>query len=220
MLSRVGKGDLSTLRFPLDVSRPGVAGYHWTRLMLQPFATIHHARYSCYWYQQTPEGYAHSDMAETERKAEALAKRTIDFVSPGEQQNEAGHEYNYTTDSHAGSFRDETYRDAQRGGHVQYTLFNTPENTDSLAIRCRFTSADKGRQATLTVNGVTIANIVIPEKAEGETNGFFDVEYPLPASLLRNKQGKATAKFVVRLSADGTTPNPGWYGLRLVRTNK
>ena len=74
--------------------------------------------------------------------------------------------------------------------------------------------------ATLTVNGVTIANIVIPEKAEGETNGFFDVEYPLPASLLRNKQGKATAKFVVRLSADGTTPNPGWYGLRLVRTNK
>ena len=188
--------------------------------MLQPFATIHHARYSCYWYQQTPEGYAQSDMAETERKAEALAKRTIDFVSPGEQQNEAGHEYNYSTDSHAGSFRDETYRDAQRGGHVQYTLFNTPENTDSLAIRCRFTTADKGRQTTLTVNGVNIANIVIPEKAEGETNGFFDVEYPLPASLLRNKQGKATAKFVVRLSADGNTPNPGWYSLRLVRTNK
>lgn len=220
VLSRVGKGKPSTLCFPLDVSRPGVTGYHWTRLMLQPFATIHHARYMCYWYQQTPEGYAHSDMAETERKAEALAKRTIDFVSPGEQQNEAGHEYNYSTDSHAGSFRDETYRDAQRGGHVQYTLFNTPENTDSLAIRCRFTTADKGRQATLTVNGVTIANIVIPEKAEGEANGFFDVEYPLPASLLRNKQGKATAKFVVRLSANGTTPNPGWYGLRLVRTNK
>ena len=177
VLSRVGKGKPSTLCFPLDVSRPGVTGYHWTRLMLQPFATIHHARYMCYWYQQTPEGYTHSDIAETERKAEALAKRTIDFVSPGEQQNEAGHEYNYSTDSHAGSFRDETYRDAQRGGHVQYTLFNTPENTDSLAIRCRFTTADKGRQATLTVNGVTIANIVIPEKAEGETNGFFDVEY-------------------------------------------
>ena len=97
---------------------------------------------------------------------------------------------------------------------------STSADADSLAILCRFATADKGRQATLTVNGVNIANIVIPEKAEGETNGFFDVEYPLPASLLRNKQGKATAKFIVRLSADGTTPNPGWYGLRLVRTNK
>ena len=80
--------------------------------------------------------------------------------------------------------------------------------------------SDKGRQATLTVNGINIANIIIPEKVEGESNGFFDVEYPLPATLLRDKHGKATAKFLVRLSADGTTPNPGWYGLRLVRIKK
>ena len=103
---------------------------------------------------------------------------------------------------------------------MQYTLFNASAGTDSLAILCRFITADKGRQATLTVNGVNIANIIIPEKTEGENNGFFDVEYPLPATLLRDKHGKATAKFLVRLSADGTTPNPGWYGLRLVRINK
>lgn len=220
IFQRITKSAPAKLQFTLDVSRPDAKNYHWTKLTLQPFATIHHTRYSCYWYQQTANEYAHSDMAETERQADALARRTLDFVSPGEQQNEAGHEYNYSTDAHAGSFRDETYRDAQKGGYVQYSLFNTEAAADSLAILCRFTTADKGRQATLTVNGMPIAKIIIPEKAEGDRNGFFNVEYPLPVNLLRDKLGKATTKFLVRLSADGNTPNPGWYGLRLVRTNK
>lgn len=218
VLQRVVDSNPKALRFSLDVSRPGIKNYHWTRLTLQPFATIHHARYSCYWYQQTAHGFEHSGMAEAERQAEALARRTLDFVSPGEQQNEAGHEYDYSTDSRSGVFCDESYRDAQSGGYVQYSLFNSDPTADSLAVLCRFTTADKGRKATLTVDGTVLADIIIPDNAKGDAHGFFNIEYPLPPSLLRDNNGKTKSKLIVRLSANGGTPIPGWYGLRLVRT--
>ena len=58
------------------------------------FYQIHHDRYMCYWYQQTADNFANSSMAQTEAANEALLARTLDFVAPGEQQSEAGHEYN------------------------------------------------------------------------------------------------------------------------------
>ena len=217
VLSRVGKGKPSTLCFPLDVSRPGVTGYHWTRLMLQPFATIHHARYMCYWYQQTPENFAKSDMAQSEAAIEALKNRTIDFVAPGEQQSEAGHEYNYSSDSGKGSYNGESYRDAKAGGYVEFALFNKDAISDSLSVMCRFTTADHGRTATLTVDGTKIADITIPGRVRNSENGFYNIEFPIPAELMKDSKGKIKTSYKVRLSATGATPNPGLYYLRLVK---
>ena len=216
VLSLISNARPDSLRFTINASRPGVAGYSWGKLTLQPFATIHHARYMCYWYQQTAENYANSDMARDEQKAAQLEARTIDFVAPGEQQSEAGHEYSYSSDSNKGSYNDETYRDAKAGGYIQYSLFNTKGVTDSLSVLCRFTTADKGRKATLTVDGVKIADIVIPSTMKGSSNGFYNIEYPIPASLARNANGKAKDKFVVRLTASASTLCPGLYYLRLM----
>jgi len=104
VLSRISAADPSALRFTIDASRPDVSTYTWTSLTLQPFYQIHHDRYSCYWYQQTAENYANSTMAADEAASEALAQRTIDFVAPGEQQSEAGHEYSYSSDSSTGNY--------------------------------------------------------------------------------------------------------------------
>ena len=87
------------LHFNIDASRNDVASYAWDKLELRPFYEIQHARYMCYWYQQTAENYEKSDMAQSEAANEALAARTLDFVAPGEQQSEAGHEYDYSSDS-------------------------------------------------------------------------------------------------------------------------
>jgi hypothetical protein len=171
----------------------------------------------CYWYQQTADNFAHSDMAATEAANEALMARTLDFVAPGEQQSEAGHEYNYSSDSRTGNYNSESYRDAQRGGYIQYTLYNKEGVKENLSILCRFTTADKGRKGVLTVDGVKIADIEIPATVKGaEGNGFYNVEYPIPASLLLNDDGTAKSKFVVRLSAP-TTVCPGLYYLRLMK---
>ena len=216
VLNRIKAQDLSKLTFTIDASRKGVDTYKWTTLTLQPFYQIHHDRYMCYWYQQTPENFAKSDMALTEAANEALNNRTIDFVATGEQQSEAGHEYNYSSDSGKGTYNGESYRDAQSGGYVQFTLFNKDGISEGLAIMCRFTTADRGRVATLTVDGKTIASITIPEKVRKSENGFYNVEYPIPADLIKDSKGNVKTKFKVRLSATGSTPNPGLYYLRLV----
>ena len=220
VMGRIKTLDSSKLKFTIDVSRPGVETYKWTTLTLQPFYQIHHDRYMCYWYQQTPENFAKSDMAQSEAAIEALKNRTIDFVAPGEQQSEAGHEYNYSSDSGKGSHNGESYRDAKAGGYVQFSLFNKDAVTDSLAIMCRFTTDDRGRTATLTLDGTKLADITIPGRVRNSENGFYNIEFPIPAEMMKDSKGKIKTSFKVRLSATGTTPNPGLYYLRLVKKSK
>ena len=216
VLSRIQRLRSIDLSFIIDASRPDVSTYKWESLKLVPFYKIHHARYMCYWYQQTAENFAASDMAQTEAQNEALANRTIDFVATGEQQSEAGHEYNYSSDSSTGTYNGETYRDARSGGYVEYALYNPKGVTDSLSILCRFTTADHGRKASLLVDGQKIASITIPSSVKNaDANGFYNIEYPIPAELCTNN-GAAKAKFVVRLAADQGTLNPGLYYLRLM----
>ncbi|UKK63061.1 glycoside hydrolase family 127 protein [Prevotella communis] len=217
VLGRIKTQDSSKLKFTIDVSRPGVDTYKWTTLTLQPFYQIHHDRYMCYWYQQTPENFAKSDMAQSEAAIEALKNRTIDFVAPGEQQSEAGHEYNYSSDSGKGSYNGESYRDAKAGGYVEFALFNKDAVTDSLSVMCRFTTDDRGRTATLTLDGTKLADITIPGRVRNSENGFYNIEFPIPAELMKDSKGKIKTSYKVRLSATGTTPNPGLYYLRLVK---
>lgn len=212
--------DMARLRFGIDVSRPDDTTYRWSRLTLRPFYEIHHARYQCYWYQQTAEGLAQSDMVRREQALRRMEARTLDFVATGEQQSEAGHSYSYSDNSTAGSYQDEAYRDVKPGGYIQYVL-SLPDEAQvqdgRLAVVCRFTTADAGRRATLTVDGQILADITIPREVEGSVAGFYDVEYPLPASLLRDASGGARREFAVRLTASAHTMSPGWYYLRLVR---
>ncbi len=218
VLGRITMVDAEKLLFRIDASRPDVQSYKWNSLPLKPFYTIHHARYMAYWLQQTAEQYAKSDLAQNEAAAEALLQRTLDFVAPGEQQSEAGHEYNYSSESTTGTYNSETYRDAKANGYVQYTLYNKTGVKDSLAIMLRFTTADAGRKGTLTVDGVKIADVtVLKTVANDEGNGFYNVEYPIPAALVCDSEGNVKREFKVRLTASSTTMMPGLYYMRLMR---
>ena len=218
VLSRIHQEVDENLRFTIDVSRDNVESYQWEQLVLRPFYQIHHARYMCYWYQQTEENFAKSDMAQTEAANEALAARTLDFVAPGEQQSEAGHEYNYSSDSSTGDYNTEHYRDARANGYIQYTLYNEQQVGERLSVMFRFNLADRGRKATLTIDGVQVADITIPSAAKGsDANGFYNVEYPIPANLIKDAQGEVKKKIVVRLTASSTTLCPGIYFVRLLK---
>jgi len=218
VLNRIVRHPEDNLRFTIDASREGVESYTWTNLELRPFYQIHHARYMCYWYQQTEENYLKSDMAQNEAANEALAERTLDFVAPGEQQSEAGHEYSYSSDSSTGDYNTEHYRDARANGYIQYTLYNEQLVSERLSVMFRFNLADRGRKATLTIDGVQVADITIPTSAKGsDANGFYNVEYPIPASLVTDAEGKVKDHFVVRLTASPTTLCPGIYYVRLLK---
>ena len=206
------------LHFNIDASRNDVASYAWDKLELCPFYEIQHARYMCYWYQQTAENYEKSDMAQAEAAIEALNARTLDFVAPGEQQSEAGHEYKYSSDSSTGSYNTEHYRDARANGYIQYTLYNNSQVADHLSVMFRFNLADRGRRATLTIDGTQVADITIPSSAKGsDANGFYNVEYPIPAHLITDASGQVKKQFAVRLTASATTLCPGIYYVRLMK---
>ena len=213
VLDRIERLRSNNLSFTIDVSRPDVASYNWNKLTLVPFYQIHHQRYMCYWYQQTAENYANSTMAQTEAEREALAVRTLDFVAPGEQQSEAGHDVKYSSDSSTGMYNSERYRDARANGFIEYTLYNNTGTDENLSVMMRFNLADRGRKATLTINGQKIADITIPTAFKGsDSNGFYNVEYAIPAAM-----AKGQTKFTVRLTASATTLCPGVYYVRLMK---
>ncbi len=216
VLSRIERLRTPELTFTIDVSRPGVDSYKWSTLKLVPFYKIHHARYACYWYQQTEENFKKSSMAADENAAAALAERTLDFVAPGEQQSEAGHEVKYSSESTTGNYNGEAYRDARANGYIQYTLYNKKGVKDSLAVMLRFTTADKGRKGTLSVDGKKIADITVASSVKDAENGFYNVEYAIPAALAVDNDGNAKEKFVVRLTASSSTLIPGLYYMRLM----
>ncbi len=216
VLNRIERLRTPELTFTIDVSRPGVESYKWNTLTLVPFYKIHHARYACYWYQQTEENFKNSSMAADENAAAALAERTLDFVAPGEQQSEAGHDVKYSSESTTGNYNGEAYRDARANGYIQYTLYNKKGVKDSLAVMLRFTTADNGRKGTLSVDGTKIADITVASSVKDAENGFYNVEYAIPAALAVDNDGNAKEKFVVRLTASSSTLIPGLYYMRLM----
>ena len=200
------------LQFTLNVGKG-----NWEKLSLVPFYTIHHARYSCYFYQQSEEEFANSDIGRADAEAALLEERTLDYVGTGEQQSEAGHEGRYSTDSEKGSYNGEYYRDARSGGWFEYTL-DTAGETDSVSLMLRFTTADNGRVGTIFIDGEKLTDVLVPKNhSMADNNGFYNEEYPIPASMLTESDGTPKSSIVFRFEATSTTLIPGLYSLRLLR---
>ena len=233
VLSLIKPKDLSKLQFTLTAPAPtpnaskSFFNTHKT-LTLEPFFSLHHARYVIYWYQQNEADYNQSDMAREEALAAELNQRTIDYVGTGEQQSEAGHDVAYSSGSSKGSYNGEFYRDAQAGGYIQYTL-TIPDSVirqldkadPNLSIMCRFIVADKGRMGTIYIEGEPVADITVPNSVKGQdSKGFYNVEYKIPAKALLDSKGNIKPRIVFRLQASATTLCPGLYYVRLLKDYK
>ena len=210
VLQSIKENDLSKLQFTLTTHNKG-------DVTLEPFYSIHHSRYSCYFFQGTEEEYANSEMGKKDAVEAALLARTLDFVATGEQQSEAGHEASYSTGSTKGSNHGEYYRDAQPGEYVQYVLENKNGTKTGLSLMLRFTTADKGRSASVYVDNQKLADITIPAAVKNAEYGFYNAEYRIPDELLADKQGHTKQKLTFKLEASPTTLMPGLYYLRLVK---
>ncbi|MBO4673190.1 MAG: glycoside hydrolase family 127 protein [Bacteroidaceae bacterium] len=187
-------------------------------LPLEPFYSIQHSRYSCYFFQGTKEDYANSDMGRRDAEEQALQARTLDFVATGEQQSEAGHEAKYSTGSTNGSYRGETYRDAKNGEFIQYVIENKGLETD-LSLMLRFITSDRGRVADIFIDDEKIGDITIQPRMKGaDEQGFFNVEYAIPDDLLIDpKDGNIKPQLTFRIVASPNTMCPGLYYLRLLK---
>ncbi len=193
--------------------RPGLLNSErWKGLVLQPFFTIHEARYMTYFQQLTAEEW---DKIKDEVEAEEatlmrLEERTLDYISTGEQQSDAGHARTGTFGT--GNYNGEYYIDALKGNWFQYEL-ETKNVTENVSLMVRYTGVDKGRTCTISINGTKLRDVSI----SGTPSGFYNVEYPIPSSMLTKENGEPRDTITVRFTASGSTPTPGVYYLRLLK---
>lgn len=215
VLSRITPVPDKELTFTIDVSREG--NDTWSQLTLEPYYAIHHSRVMNYWYQATQEDYENSSWAREERESAALDERTIDFIRTGEQQSEAGVTA-YSEGSTVGTYNDEVYRDAKAGGYIQYVLTNSEGVTKNVGLMCRFNVADHGRKAAVYVDGQLIQNYTVPSSvAIANESGFYNQEWVLDESLLKDESGNPKQTITFRIQADFGTLCPGLYYLRLTK---
>jgi DUF1680 family protein len=182
-------------------------------LLLQPFYTIHDSRYMMYWMTLNKTTYqSYLDSIGVKEKMElALQKRTIDFVAPGEQQPEADH-FIQKLNSNTGNYLDAFWRDARNGGYFSYQL-NTRQETD-LSLLVRYWGNEKGnRDFEIYVEDQKIITETIVDIWNDQQ--FHDVEYPIPNSLITNKDR-------IRIKFQSLPENIAGavYYVRLLRTNK
>ena len=184
----------------------------WEGLTLQPFYTIHEARYMTYWQQLTAEEWEEirqQVMAEEEALMQ-LNNRTLDYVATGEQQSDAGHVLQGTFGK--GSYDGEFYVDAQSGQWFSYQLATQGVKED-VSLMCRFHSADAGRVVTISINGKELTTIILEQKP---FVGHYNWECPIETEMLM-EGGVLRDSITVRFAASGSTPAPGLYYLRLLK---
>ena len=184
------------------VGRPG-------DFTLYPFYRMHHKRYAVYWdvlnEQQWSEREA-SYKAELERlrRLEAL---TVDFVQPGEEQDEEQHDLQGES-METGEHSNRKWRHARSGGWFSFYLKVLPDGPVSL-VASYWGSETGARAFDILVDGVKIASQSLHNDKPEE---FFDVTYAIPEELTRGK-----SKVTVRFQAKPHNIAGGLYGVRIIR---
>jgi DUF1680 family protein len=198
---------------PLNFTAPNLKMINPINILMEPFYKIHDARYMMYWMALTNTQY-HSyldSIAANEKENLALENRTIDFVTPGEQQPEVDHAIQ-SYNSNSGNNLDEFYREANDGGYFSYDMATKGE-TD-LTLLVKYWGYEWGSR---------IFDIYIDdEKLISEDNTgrwyqskFQNVEYEIPNSMIEGKN-----HIRIKFQAVPHSTVGGVYSIRLIRKQK
>lgn len=154
-------------------------------LVFEPFYRIHDSRYLTYWMSLTETEYAQykESMAETEREKMILNDRTVDMVTPAEQQPEVDHLMK-THNSKSGYHNEKGWRDAGDGGYFSYNLLT--KAYDDLSLMVSYWGNENGnRSFDILIDNELLASENITGK--WNKNEFVNVEYKIPDHMLKGK---------------------------------
>lgn len=195
---------------PLVFTIAGLKAVNGAKQELEPFFSIHDARYSIYWMTLTNEHYhAYLDSLKIDEKEKMqLQNRTIDFVAPGEQQPEADHVMQ-AQNSNSGNAHDAFWRDANNGGYFSYYMATHAETGLSLSVRYHGADLGAGKFDIY----IDDEKLLTEDRASHPNQpGFFNVEYVIPDSMVKGKERIGVMFRAVDNHATGAI-----YYVRLVR---
>ena len=182
-------------------------------LVFEPFFRIHDSRYMMYWLSMTEKEYLRvkDDMDRTENEKMNLDERTVDRVSPGEQQPEVDHLLQ-SHESYTGFHMEEGWRDARSGGFFSYNLLT--EGKEELYLMVRYWGNEGGNR---TFDILIDDEVLVTENVVGKwnKNEFVNVEYAIPARMLSGK-----SSITVKFQPKANNVAGGVFSLRLLSKKK
>ena len=188
----------------------------WDSLELEPFFYLHDSRYAIYFLALTEEGF--DDMLAQIRAEEAamlaLDARTVDKVTPGEQQPEADHRMQ-SENSSTGNEDNKPYRTIRRGGYFSYEM--DTDGLEDLLLSVGYWGNETSSPNPNFPRALDILlddELVISETAFPATGQkkIERKEYVLPKSSL---QGKQRVKVTFRSQANAMAARV--FDIRLVK---
>jgi uncharacterized protein len=175
--------------------------------VLQPFYTIHDARYMIYWRVTDKNGLQkmQEDLKAAEQKKIELESNTVDQVAPGEQQPEVEHGFKGER-TETGTFNDGHWRNAT--GWFSYQLQNKERAAKKL--RVTYYGTDRNAAFDISVNGILLKK----ESLDGSKgNVLIDVDYNLTEEMLTSANGLIDVKF----AAQERSRTPRIFYVRLMK---
>ncbi len=182
-------------------------------LILQPFSTIHDARYMMYWMQLKEDEYKiiYDELAKEEAEKLAIETLTVDQIGTGEQQPDSDHNVQ-GVETYTGVYKDIFFRDAREGGWFSYDM-NT-KGEESLKLRVTYWGYETGnRTFDILVDGISIARENLSGK--WQISDFKTQEYEIPVELTKGK-----SKITVKFDALANHSAGGVYHIRLMKDDR
>ncbi len=179
-----------------------------------PFYRLHRRTYSVYWDLDTNESWTRKiDALNAERaKQQKLEAATVAFVTPGDTEKEKS--FNAKSEDSAPD------RIQGRAGRRSKKWFSYELPVDAakpLALVVTFSTEERAKRTfEILVDGQRVGDGTIERYPPGSPTGrFYDVEYKLPAELIKDKQ-----KVTVRFQSTGGNETATVFSIRIVRADE
>jgi len=176
--------------------------------VLKPFFKTYDEYYSVYFDYFTPESWTARQQAyEAEkRRQEEIENSTIDNFRIGEMQPERDHNLTASERSYVDEALGRTGREARADNYFTFTMKVKPDVPNALLMT--YIGDDKNRKFDIMADGVLLAAV---DWKGGESNKFYDLEYPLPDSLIAGK-----SFITIRIEANHGTTAGRIFGCRTI----
>lgn len=174
-------------------------------ITLVPFFQVHDARYMLYWpiAKAADIKKREQELADEDQGLVALSKRTVDQVSPGEQQPESDH-FIESDDSKTGTLNNRHWRSAS--GYFSYKMRVDPSVK---SLRIAYDGQEKDKNFTIYVNDQKLADVSL----DGKQDDRIIYKSYATSDQLKSYTGTVVVKFV----ANKGSMTGSIYDVRLMR---
>ncbi len=177
--------------------------------VLKPFFRTYDQYYSVYFDFFTEPGWQgrQADFEAEKKRVEEITEATIDEFRIGEMQPERDHNLQANEKSYVDAALGRPGREARRDNHFSFDMKVQPGARNSLLLT--YIGDDNDRKFDICIDGELLATV---EWTGGKPGRFYDVEYPLPDSLIAGK-----TKTRVRIEANHGKTAGRIFGCRTLR---